>query len=78
MQHCAHGCSLVGEPTAQREHVVLMTEIECGGRLVEQQQPGVLRVDACERDSRLLAAGECRDRAFREMRRGPRQKTPKA
>ena len=50
---------VVDEPGEGSEHLFGSGRVECGGRLVEHQDPRVHREHGADRDALLLAAGEC-------------------
>lgn len=45
VQHDDGGCTLSGPGANELEHLLLVADVERSGRLVEQEEPGVLRDD---------------------------------
>ena len=70
VQHDADGDAvLVGEVADQVEDLDLVAQVEVGGRLVEQQDAGLLREAGGQPDALQLAAGQLVDAALGHGRR---------
>ena len=72
-----HGHALVGEPVDLVPEVAARLRIDAGGRLVEQQQPGLVHHRGGQREALLPAARQLAGQLLAAMRRGPASRAPR-